>query len=672
MSNYTGDIEVTTAGKRELRWHDEVNGVSHAALTETTYRTMQRIMRDRGLRFSTAHWSAIFALCRTLTEVAQGKRDGRIVWGMPTGCGKTTVVEAFLIALAALRLDHVGVVVCQNRIGSLVEMRRELRKWKVADDRVTLLHSDKQCSEPSDDLDPSVARQFVLMTHAAVIDRGRLRGFREWNGRQRVVVWDEALWTQEPTSIDVAALAAQLSALRLAVCGRPDLQEALDYLTPNSETAISTVLALKEAGEQTGRVPFATCLDFEKLERMRTALVNVPRSTDVAEALLSIAQLDDARVRTAEMSGGVISYRESIPGDLGSIVVLDASWAVRDLLHQDRTLTSAEDLDEVLAVREQFGLASLADLKTYHDVTVTQVLAPGGWYSVIGTKNSTKKGDLQKPEPVLLEVIVQAVLDAEGSGMAGVLVYLFKERDGDPSAVDMLKAALEARRPGITTKLTTRAGETKPTTWLKTEHNGSETGFNYARHCGLVILWGVLHDADHVITSKMVAASDDLDADLSHTRVLHFRNTEKHHRILQAISRGAMRNPGDKHSSAAPMSALVIDPDETLGIAMEGALPGIHWHYKPGPKGYSRQRGLPFLAKRVLKKFLKSQPRDVEEVMAQAAKAAVVSELDEQLPDRTWRRLRDAALVDSGWKVSGRRLVRRNRQTHRRTPENAG
>ena len=159
-------------------WYEKVNGVSHAELTTTTYRTLRRIIqRDRGLEFSRAHWAALNALCMTLTKVAQGKTEERIVWGLPTGAAKTSTLQAFLIALAELRLDHVGVVICQARIGALIELHRELQGTAAAS-RVTLLHSDKKASVPSDELDPNTARQFTLLTHAAVVDRGRLHGYR--------------------------------------------------------------------------------------------------------------------------------------------------------------------------------------------------------------------------------------------------------------------------------------------------------------------------------------------------------------------------------------------------------------------------------------------------------------------------------------------------------------
>lgn len=644
-------------------YYKQANGISQAELSMTTHTILRRIIKhDRGLNLSPAHWAALHALCMTLTGVAQGKKDGRIVWGLPLGCGKTTVVTAFLIALAELRLEHVGVVVCQNRIGALVELRRELRKYGVDAGLITLLHSDRKCEEPSDSHSPEEARQFTLMTHAAVIDRGRLRSYRDWHGRQRVILWDEALFTQQPTSIDISTLQAQLAGLAMPAIGNPDLQEALEYLNANAQIAYQTAVKLKETEEQTGSAVFVPCHDREKLERMRRGLSRISRSTEAAEVLLHISQLAGAKVRTVQMGGGVISFKESIPRDLTSIIVLDASEAVRTILENDTTLKSAEDVSVVKTVKQQHGLESLASLKTYDDVKVVQILAPGGRYSVVGTKRSPK-GDLKRAEPVLLKLIADYVVKGYDDGLAGVLVYHFKARDGHPNARSMLKVELERRRPGITTKLTDpkRVDETtegQQPWWLKFEHNGDEEGFNHARHCELVILWGVLHDPDHVITSKMIATCDDLDTDLSHDRVQGYMNSEKHHRVLQAGGRGTMRNPGKEPSSAAPMTLVVVDPDETLGPALKAVCPGIDWRYRAGPKGYSPERGIPFLAKLALVEFLKAQPKDVEKVSTKEAKAAVVAELGEPLSRGKWLRARNEGAALTGWAAAGTWITR--------------
>ena len=119
-----------------------------------------------------------------------------------------------------------------------------------------------------------------------------------------------------------------------------------------------------------------------------------------------------------------------------------------------------------------------------------------------------------------------------------------------------------------------------------------------------------------------------------------------------------MRNPGKEPSSAAPMTLLVVDPDTTLGPALTAICRGINWQYRAGPKGYSTQRGISFLAKRALVKFLKARPEDVEEVSTREAKAAVVAELGEPLTQARWQGARNEGIAAAGWKRAGARIVR--------------
>jgi hypothetical protein len=235
-SNYTDDIAETAALEDELRWGEEVSGISHAELTTATYRNLRAIMRRRGLQLSNAHWSALFAMCQLFTETAQGVQRDRLVIGAPTGGCKTTLVVAFLAAIHQLGLDGVGAVVAQDRIAALIEIRKELRKLNVPMSRVTLLHSDRRKvgEEASDDHGPEDAHQIVLMTHQAIADQGRLRAFRYWRGKPRVLLYDEALWTNTPRSLKVEDVGAELARLdlRARVSADPGLLEAHSYVAP--------------------------------------------------------------------------------------------------------------------------------------------------------------------------------------------------------------------------------------------------------------------------------------------------------------------------------------------------------------------------------------------------------------------------------------------------------
>src|SRR5207247_3250817 len=125
---------------------------------------------------------------------------------------------ALAAAIAMHRLDaETGVVICQSRIASLLELVHELVNRGVPRDAITLLHSDtsRQGIEAPDKPEPSEARRIVLMTHANVVDRGRLPDYSQWSGRPRVVLYDESLFTKVPASVELPELAAATAKLRI-------------------------------------------------------------------------------------------------------------------------------------------------------------------------------------------------------------------------------------------------------------------------------------------------------------------------------------------------------------------------------------------------------------------------------------------------------------------------
>lgn len=683
---------------------NSLNGVSPERLTNEIYRQLQRLMARRELTLGAATWDAMHALCEVFTDTALGKQQDRLVISVPTGGGKTSLAIAFLAALDALEINDVGVVVCQNRIGALAEMRHELRELRVAPARITLLHSDKQIEERADTHSPDDARQFVLMTHAAVADCGRLHAYQSWQERPRVVIWDEALWTQSPQNISIRDVVMQRAELKFHAGmskASASLAEAVEYVEncepfdfdavadcdddTNDELAkavarikadenlqevhshVETLeTAAKEAAvrcaqgdESSEVVEFKACDDYEQLVRMTRALQSQPRAHFPAlVALLAVAQIDQALVRVGDCnSGGVISFSEAVPKNLGGILVLDASWQVRDVLHADTTLRSVETVPVVAEALRKHGLKTLSDLKTYNHVKVRQILASGGRRSIVGRKREKKTGDLEKETPVVLPLVVDAIVEEWDAGAGGALVFLFKASRGDPSAVDELCKALEKRRKGITVAEAAEQVDGSKPRWLQTAHHGSETGFNRARHCALVIIWGTLHENDDALAAKTLAAHNDIGADVSKATQRHYAHTEKLDRLLQALSRGSLRNPGADPGEASPMRALVIDADPQLGIDMMREFTGIEWKFEPGPWRHSKQeRGLSFLAGGALQDFLAGFAGD--RVSSRVAKAAAAEGLGEPLATTSWQRIRDEVLPKVGWKSSGSWLER--------------
>ncbi|RYI94651.1 MAG: hypothetical protein EON47_20450, partial [Acetobacteraceae bacterium] len=91
---------------------------------------------------------------------------------------------------------------------------------------------------------------------------------------------------------------------------------------------------------------------------------------DVLGQFLSIAR-EDLRVLVADNAGGVVSVQTSVPDALRNVVVLDASGPIRELVHMDPTIELQDSFD-------------LAELKSFEDVQVNQVMAAGGRSAIEG------------------------------------------------------------------------------------------------------------------------------------------------------------------------------------------------------------------------------------------------------------------------------------------------
>ena len=107
------------------------------------------------------------------------------------------------------------------------------------------------------------------------------------------------------------------------------------------------------------------------------------------------------------------------------------------------------------------------------------------------------------------------------------------------------------------------------------------------------------------------------------------------------------------------MKALVIDHDHRLGLELQKEFKGIRWQFKLGPKGHSpKQRGLSFLIKTELWRYLNALPPKIHAVKNAAARREVERALGEKLSGTAWIRHRDSSLGNTGWRVSGHRRWR--------------
>src|SRR5262245_1392949 len=80
-------------------YSENLNGISHPTLTEPAYKRLADFLEGHGNVLSEGHRKALYALTGMMTEMAQGKLQGRWAFGLPTGMGKSSAVVAWVATL---------------------------------------------------------------------------------------------------------------------------------------------------------------------------------------------------------------------------------------------------------------------------------------------------------------------------------------------------------------------------------------------------------------------------------------------------------------------------------------------------------------------------------------------------------------------------------------------
>src|SRR5206468_1840299 len=97
-----------------------------------------------------------------------------------------------------------------------------------------------------------------------------------------------------------------------------------------------------------------------------------PSYMESVEDFLRISQEPLQALATAQNGAGAIWLREAVPKDLRNIVILDASQPIRELVAMDPTIEAVRDRESL--IRDP--------LKTFENVTVTQIKSAGGRHKI--------------------------------------------------------------------------------------------------------------------------------------------------------------------------------------------------------------------------------------------------------------------------------------------------
>jgi hypothetical protein len=109
------------------------------------------------------------ALVGSMTNMAMGKLRGRYAFGLPTGCGKTSSIVAWIACLheSGALGNPTSVSVVAVSLKKLATLKRDLIEQGVPEDKISLVHGKKYDATKVEDIKSGTADQRTLDTYAS-------------------------------------------------------------------------------------------------------------------------------------------------------------------------------------------------------------------------------------------------------------------------------------------------------------------------------------------------------------------------------------------------------------------------------------------------------------------------------------------------------------------------
>lgn len=607
-------------------------------IAREAFAILVRDLESRGNVLSGMHRAALAELVDTFAEYLNGSQAGRRAFGLPTGLGKTSAVVAFLTAMHRQGCT-LPVSVAASKVEALCSIKRDLLDHGVPEELVGIKHG-KALGEATYPSTGNESRQFQLVTHYRVRSGRDFDLFGEHHGQRRpLCIYDESLLRSDTFAFSEKAVRQALGVLRIELEGRADplTVSLLAYLDSCAGLIADALERLRSSPDEhrNGMPVELPWLEETELTAYRAAVIAAGGrlrgwAVDL-ESLLSVSQ-ESLQVLTAEQGGGVIAIREVVPAALRNVVILDASTAIRELVH----------LDPTIFVEQSFAAE---DLKSYENVQVYQLLASGGRGAIEGGFSAKAR----EARAVSAEVI--DIIHEREHVPGSVLLFSFLPRRGQVDVLAELRGDLS--RAGIDLTATTADG--KPRFEFRTW--GSESGENGLEHCSTVIMAGVLHRSHLDIAAAVKGQVGHLAEPTPSDRLRRIIESEVAHVVMQGASRGSCRRIINGKASA--MALYVIHRDPGLKTILDRAMPAALWSY-PEPRHLKKAAGEGRAAHLFgqLIVYLQGLNEGTDRVSSKVAKAALSLDKDNatRLAFGRATELLDPDL--HGWVSEGRSFVR--------------
>lgn len=611
-------------------------------LTDTAYRQLKTSLAKFGNVLNTQHNMALYSLVSTMTSMAEGKAQGRIAFGLPTGTGKTRAIIEWTTAVHTLNLPYT-IAVSASRIEALCTLKRDMIDAGIPEEKIGLLHDDKKASLPA--TADNDERPFMLITHQRIRSKKKdnLSQYNLYKGQPRhLLLYDESLMVSDVQHFDYADLTGCIA--HAIYQHKRNLQhveitnylveclKVLEYIFDHYDEAQHDI-HLIETPSVDPKITEHYAREWDK--------------EGTIAHFLRAANLDMRMLRSGKSA--VVSYRIVVPPELTNIIVLDASHPIRSLIHYDSSIKNAETLPAV----RQLGMKPFADLKHFGNVQLYRLRSYGGRHSI---EKRFKDRTMAKEVVTVLKTIPES---------DSVLFYVYKLNK--PGGCDYSKIlADEIDRAGIDLHAKTPDGKPRLTiqTW------GNETSLNCYAHCSHVFLVGILHRDETELMGLYLGQVGDINAEVSKELAQDLQLSEKAHLAYQALSRGTCRTVTD--GKAGDMKGYIVEISPEIESTLSTVMPGVRWE-KWKPYFVPESEGLIVEWAEKVQTYLAGLDETVTKISSQSLRKAM--QADKVKPD-TWtvivRTVSERSVYaqknmtgDYGpfpWKLQGKSLVKQDAQ----------
>jgi len=490
------------------------------------------LLESYGNKLNNEHDKAIYKIITGFVDAIEGE-NLKLAFPLFCGGGKSTCIRGLLIAITQLKLNY-SVVVSASQIKALCDLKLDLIDDGIPESMIGLIHSKqydpKRINEdgsikdgyahlPSNEDEEIINRPFVLVSHCKIKHpKTCVESYNSYQGRKRdLIIWDESLLSGEATNLSTLFI---INSIDNTINGF-DHKAKGKSIEPKFTQLIKFLCQIKsiliEAKNNHTDIKLnlpALPLKLYEINNQLDFLLVGNDDSDLKELFKCIDNVGEIRY-IEEEQGSVIHFRQTLPDELKSIVVLDASHSLRELTKSDESIETAE----------------IECPKSYENLTFMFFKSRAG-------RGALEEEFFEKDDSKLvaeITEIINAILTT--SPNEPILIWNYKDNKKGSMAKKVKKRLIE-----LDSSINIDAINEKGEKILNFCTYGNELGLNVFSHCKHSIFCGLLYLPRAYLAGMLKGLSKNMNKNVFEDNLLG--NTvlsEQAHILYQATSRGSSR-----------------------------------------------------------------------------------------------------------------------------------